>query len=134
MKEFEKAKVGDKVYCLIHGEGKIISILHNIPFPIEVHFNGRGVSNYTLDGKINITDNTPRLYWSKPEIIAPERPRRLIDKVITKYCNIYKESDGTIVNGLIAYNDKSSAIHQACKKTNVLFEGAEVTIKFKIEE
>lgn len=71
MANFENAKVGDKVYCLINGEGEIDEPIdfHN-SFPISVSFGNDVFESYLLDGRLHdSTNKTPILYHSKPTII-----------------------------------------------------------------
>lgn len=68
--DFSNAKVGDKVYCLINGEGVISKIIGNGTYPIRVSFDeGNSRDCYTRIGKIFDTTSHPSLYHSKPEII-----------------------------------------------------------------
>jgi hypothetical protein len=63
--------VGQQVYCLRNGEGKIVETEYTTEFPIVVE-NTKGVFYYTRDGRITPYDATPMLYPSKPEIILPK--------------------------------------------------------------
>lgn len=137
MKTFEKAQVGDKVYDLLEGEGIINSVdYHNI-LPISVRFKEYELC-YTHEGKTSSKSKTARLYWSKPEIIAPEAPKRLVDKVLTVYANVYpRHSFNSIRNhgdyslGEL-YSDKQQCL--SLNSGTTIFKGAEVTIKFQVEE
>lgn len=89
MSDFSNAKVGDRVYCLIYGEGVICSIVFRprialclygpdekcfkVEFNIHqtrllVYYTSNG---YKLDG--NVPSIEPTLYWVKPEIIEKKR-------------------------------------------------------------
>jgi hypothetical protein len=63
--------VGQQVYCLRNGEGKIVETECTTAFPIVVE-STKGVFYYTRDGRITPYDATPMLYPSKPEIILPK--------------------------------------------------------------
>lgn len=75
---FENAQVGDKVYSLRYGEGKIFSSIDiDAYLPLRIKFElYTGIFSYHLDGRCTEKDITRDLYWSKPEIIAPEQPKR----------------------------------------------------------
>lgn len=75
---FENARVGDKVYCLMSGWGKMSGIRDEEDYPLIVSFLCEA-KTYTVDGKTCKTDCMPTLYWDKPEIIAPEQPKRTIN-------------------------------------------------------
>lgn len=133
MNTFEKAQVGDKVYSLRYGEGKIIGTPGII---IEVKFGNR-ILEYYCCGKLRNDDNTADLYWGKPEIIAPEAPKRLVDKTITRYCNVYVNAlDENYLGQLHKTKEHASkALYSNYGgKHNLIFEGAEVIVKYKAEE
>jgi hypothetical protein len=72
---FENAKVGDRVYSLVYGFGKIRSIGEDDDYPIEVDFD-KGISQtFQLSGKYFHNDENALLFWDKPTIIAPEQPK-----------------------------------------------------------
>lgn len=87
---FKNAKVGDKVYCRIHGNGKIIAILPEIGFdyPIQVQFSQSTIF-YTIEGKIykSAVEHT-LFYRDDTYTYLTERPEPKIDwsnvKVDTK--------------------------------------------------
>lgn len=86
--DFSKAQPGDKLWSLRYGEVLVKSV-----------GSGRGLicsignTSDTLDwwdnGKLRVTDVTPDLYWSKPEIIAPEKPKRIVAKEVEVWVNFY---------------------------------------------
>lgn len=59
MSEF---KVGDKVTCLINGNGFVKKICLGWDYPVHVEFEGIGVVPYTLDGFIFKQNNKKSLY------------------------------------------------------------------------
>jgi catechol 2,3-dioxygenase-like lactoylglutathione lyase family enzyme len=65
-------KVGDKVYCLMYGEGVVITIFEpdNI-YPVYVRFNDNANISYSKDGR-NFVGANQTLFLSKPEIIINE--------------------------------------------------------------
>jgi len=139
MNTFEKAQVGDKVYSLKYGEGKIIRVKpREENYPIIINFN-REASDfaYAINGKYVKNDLTPDLYWSKPEIIEPEAPKRLVEKIVNRYCNVYKNNSGNHYLGQM-HETKQEAIiaHSRMYTTSseLVFEAAEVTVKYKAKE
>lgn len=73
---FENAKVGDRVYSLVHGWTEIYSIKPQSEYPIILKASGSSVlGSHTWDGSI-YTGGDQVLFWDKPTIIAPERPQQ----------------------------------------------------------
>ena len=68
--DFSNAKVGDKVFDILYGEG-FISSIDNTPYPINVEFDLTNES-YKIDGKPNIQSKLPTLYHNKFYIQIPE--------------------------------------------------------------
>lgn len=73
--DFSSAKVGDKAWSIPEGDTVIIRI-DNDDHPIVTTDH----NYYTLSGKYNESDAAPSLFWSNPNIIAPEKPKREIEK------------------------------------------------------
>lgn len=73
-------KVGDKVYCVIYGWGKVTDISPEVSFPIEVTFGVDGVERrcYTLDGKFDY-NSQPTLSFTEYTLngFSQERPIEL---------------------------------------------------------
>lgn len=69
---FENAKVGDRVFCLVYGEGVITECLTGLYVKFAC-----GVLEYTREGKwIDLKSHTRTLFWAEPEITAPTQPPR----------------------------------------------------------
>ena len=67
-------KVGDKVWCLVFGEGLVVATQTQAAYPIRVKF-GSYVEGYTTDGKLFEAAKNRTLYFSEPKIdAATERP------------------------------------------------------------
>lgn len=71
----EPLKVGDEVYCLIYGTGEVSKIKDSV-FPINVQFDSGHVDSYTNDFKRTIKSLTRTLYWQKPNIAPPPKPKK----------------------------------------------------------
>lgn len=58
---------------------------------MTVTFDSYRVNDYTKYG-FNIEDDVvAELYWSKPEIIAPPRPKTKVKKVVEAWANVYPD-------------------------------------------
>lgn len=75
--DFSKAKIGDRVYHLNYGYGNIDRVKFGSTLPIRVTFTTVNIPRwFTTNGKTHSKDETPMIYWDKPEIIAPPEPAR----------------------------------------------------------
>lgn len=88
---FADAKEGDKVYSLLHGEGIVGFRGTSVEYPLRVHFECYN-DTFTLDGKANTIHAHPTLYWTKPEIIVPPRPKRKVEKTMDVWVNHYSDA------------------------------------------
>jgi hypothetical protein len=90
-------KVGDRVWSLEHGWGKIICIEHGFDCPIIVGINKDTLVSYTIDGKRGKASLNRSLFFE--EMIIPEsayiRPKWRAEKREKYYC---VTSDGMIDN------------------------------------
>ena len=68
MTTFEDAKVGDRVWCLLHGWHPIIDTQHNVNYPILTR-----KGSYTIDGR-NYSNNGRILFWDEVIITPPSKP------------------------------------------------------------
>ena len=66
-------KVGQTVYCLIFGEGKVVGIADEEENGITVELLGGGRASYTQEGEYYGGYNRV-LFFSKPEVIAETEP------------------------------------------------------------
>lgn len=74
---FENAKVGDKVWSIRNGDCIISSIDYKSTYPIDTLTENGEEHSFTLAGKYGSSDQLRSLFWSNPNIIAPEEPTRL---------------------------------------------------------
>jgi len=77
---FENAQVGDKAWSIQLGDCTITAI--NSPdsgvYSIQAVSERTGrSSSYTIAGRFSKIDSHHSLFWSNPNIIAPEEPKRL---------------------------------------------------------
>lgn len=110
---FEKAKVGDRVWSLRHGWGKIVenSTPMSVEYPITVLFSNDFRETYTIGGKVRRNHYTPDLYWDEIKIDPPARPVRIVQKELPVYLNIYKK-DSFAGNRVIRCGDVQLVVHQ----------------------
>ena len=93
--DFSDAMIGDKVYDIIQGPGIIIKTDALGDYPIGVSLEDKectgrkAYSTYTLDGHVDTRNTGPSLYWSKPEITIPPKPKRKVTRTIERWINIY---------------------------------------------
>ena len=68
-------KVGQTVWDVLYGEGKIIEINVGDEYPVVVSFvKAQEVMSYRYNGKMH-NDYARTLFFSKPKIIADEKPK-----------------------------------------------------------
>lgn len=85
MSDFSTAKVGDEVWTIRKGCCEV-EALDISKYPIKA-----GGDWYTQDGRIYQTDVIPSLYWSDPHIVAPEKPKRMVEHREEGFINIYPD-------------------------------------------
>jgi hypothetical protein len=76
-------KVGQEVWCLVHGKGSVVDIIENdedYGYPVIVNFENERYG-YTKEGKYAILGNRT-LYFSEPKIEAQEFPSKYAGKTV----------------------------------------------------
>lgn len=98
MPDFSKARVGDRVYDIRHGEGKITSVNNSgSNFPIACHFPETDEhETYDLDGKLVKWHIGPVLFHAKPEISDPPPPKRMIKRKAWLNINKLSKTDTAV--------------------------------------
>ena len=91
---FRNAKVGDIVFDIREGVGKITGIQNMDNYPIKVGFTDSDEfdSTYLTDGRSDNLDTHPSLFWENPwPDGAPkqERPKMEVEKTISAWINVY---------------------------------------------
>mgnify|MGYP003592231965 CR=1 FL=1 len=78
--DFSKAKIGDDVFCVSNGIGKIVDICKVHDYPIEIVF-GRQRFTAAIDGKWHISHKYASIYFFNPDTqeVLYERPETEID-------------------------------------------------------
>jgi hypothetical protein len=128
MPNFSNAKIGDKVYSLLHGEAFIVSI--DKTTYTRPYLNAQIPTGYTFsfyeDGRAHSLD--PCVFWSKPEISDPPPPKRKIVKSVEKWVLI--SQDGTIN---YTFNTEDSA-NYALRNSTKTFHIVKLTGTYETEE
>lgn len=75
MMDGEPLELGNEVYCLLNGKGKVANINKKVTLSIEVAFSD-GYCSYTNTFKGWTNHENRTLYWRKPEIIPPPKPKK----------------------------------------------------------
>ena len=57
-------KVGDKVYCVMHGHGVVVGIEENLDYPVRVDVENESDIGYTYDGRYS-RDFAPTLSFTE---------------------------------------------------------------------
>ena len=85
MAYFDGIKVGDRVYSLAFGFGRVDGIdLSDDDYPLWVNFLRDGQS-FTMDGEYE-KGELQTLFWDKPVFDPPQRPKRKVKKTIERWC------------------------------------------------
>ena len=71
---FKKAEIGDRVYDLLKGWGTVVNINPKDNYPIHVDSDVDSFCTFTYDGKRDIKDKNPTLFWSEIEYEIPKKP------------------------------------------------------------
>lgn len=79
MDDFSTAKVGDKLWSLEYGEIEVTEVSQIAGRVYGASAQHRGLS-WVADGCVSTESFTPDLYWSQPTIIAPPRPKRMVER------------------------------------------------------
>ena len=75
---FKNAKVGDKVWDFVFGEGVITEISDCKPYPLTVTFKDDVCTTFSYDGKFHLNCNQS-LFWDRFEFTPPAKPFDLVD-------------------------------------------------------
>ena len=92
--DFSGVTVGDKLWSMQLGECTVIDVItfqrgYRIQTRIECR-SALGDMPYNHDGVQQLApDVTQSLFWSRPEIIAPPRPKRKVVKTVEAWANVY---------------------------------------------
>ena len=96
--DFSGVKVGDKLWSVQLGECEVSLVDDDNTFYCE---NADDGSWFNLNGKCISNDDHGHhqsLFWSRPEIIAPPRPKRKMVKTVEAWANVYRGREMTLHN------------------------------------
>lgn len=86
--DFSKARVGDKLWSIPLGDCEVFKILENKTYPISVVNRDGAQESYDYLGKRITEDSNQSLFWSNPNIIAPEKPARMKEVKMNGYIDM----------------------------------------------
>lgn len=123
--DFSSVKVGDKLWSIQLGECEVMGANYN-------HVVVKRVSStvdlcYELDGKHLKGDAHQSLFWFKPEIIAPPRPKRKVTKTLERWVNVYPGD----LSGIRLHRSESDAL---CNALDGAIATVRVTGTYEVEE
>ena len=97
---FANAQVGDKVFCLMYGEGTIeTTYSKTTPYPIKVKFNKNATGTYSIEGKTLSSANQILFYESTVITIYPgQEPIREYIPQVGDIVNLPKKEVGIVQN------------------------------------
>ena len=108
--DLSKAEVGDHVFCVNNGAGKISAINPAMVYVVESTFDNRVTDSATMDGKWYVAHKYASLYFFNPDTqeVLYERPEPEIDWSAYKEKMIEVSDDGSIwyKRELFDYNPK----------------------------
>lgn len=101
----EGVKVGDRLFSLTHGYGKVTKLMPEETYCIIVQYEvGDYVDSFTRKGFVTEAHANPILFWDEPKFEIPARPKREVVKEIDVFVN-YNPGTGSCE----AFKDPSDA-------------------------
>ena len=67
-------EVGQEVWCLLNGKGKVVSIKKSYVYEVFVIFHTGGEIAYTTDGFLDVDHVHRSLYFSEPVVRGAKKP------------------------------------------------------------
>lgn len=71
---FRNAKVRDRAYDILRGWGTIVEINEDREYPIVFVADVDSFCTFTFDGKRDVNDKNPSLFWDEIKYEIPEKP------------------------------------------------------------
>lgn len=93
--DFSGVKVGDKLWSVQLGECEVSETSRAGIYRIFCK-SKLSEASYTASGLYSEEAAVQSLFWSRPEIIAPPKPRRKVTKTMEAWANVYP--DGIILH------------------------------------
>jgi len=88
---FSNARVGDKVWSVRYGWGKIVKIDKVSSYMLKVQFENEKRGAYQYDGKLHFEDVNPDLFWQEFEIPEKAFERPLPDLEVDTKVLVWQE-------------------------------------------
>lgn len=129
-KVFEKAKLKDKVYSLIHGIGEVIKVENNL---IDVFFEDGASIIVDFDGNEFPNQKHPSIYWKDCATYKSYRLKDLVEQFLIKKPYLKCEKPIYLYYGEYpggGYSDKWQISEFAGKKFTLHFELTDDVEKF----
>ena len=132
MSDFRNAKPGDVLYSLLYGPVVVKGI--DTPagggYPLSCFAETtEDIYHWTVDGRFRKKQEIPDLYWNKPEIIAPPKPKRMVEKTWELWVNLYPAD---YEESFCAHNSQAEADMFASQ--NRIGPAERIVIKRMVEE
>lgn len=129
----EGLKVGDTLYTLFYGYAEVVEINTSPDRLYQIKLKSGCCTNIwiTRDGKMTSTHVEQSVFWSKPEIVAPPRPKRKVIKTIEGFVNIYNQGKPKL-DYAILYKKQGLALKYIAN--NNIVAAARATLTYEVEE
>jgi hypothetical protein len=120
-----KFNVGDLVFCLMFGWGKVINLVGSTVYTVEVAFGGaRRI--FTEEGKYNANDLHPNLFSKEEALVKfPEfpPPRQMHTTTKTIFVNVYPDGEVDAVRTRKKADELAETWGRiACVETTISYE------------
>lgn len=89
--------VGQEVWDLREGKGKVIEIKEGEDYPVFVEFENEEYATYSTDGKFYTGDRIRSLFFSEPQVIADTMPPK------KPFIPTFKQGDQVLIIGNNSY-------------------------------
>ena len=137
LSDFSKARVGDTVWDVKWGDGKILTIDSKtsddgFKLPLIVGFTHNFTAIFSLDGRQGVGELFSRLFWAKvrfPE--TPSPPKRKVK--VARWMNVFRHGsvNGELYSSETLFLDKDTAAEDM--ETNEDYIGT-IPIEIEVEE
>lgn len=95
MQDFRGVKVGDRVWSIELGDCEVWNITEDSIWPIGCKNSKGRKKTYCFDGRLDSAHFTASLFWSNPNIIAPEKPKKIVTYTID--CPVSRIHDSIMI-------------------------------------
>lgn len=127
--DFSDVCFGDTVFHIRYGWG-IVKCVEGRTFRVKFT-NTNHAEYFFFDGRTNVSDVNPSIFWDEIKIVPPAKPKRKVEKTIEGWINIYGIGSST---GAYLYTTKEEADRYASSSGNRLGEACRIVHKYTIEK